>query len=1054
MADEAKRPLKVFLCHASGDKLPVREMYKRLVAEGVDAWLDQEKLMPGQDWQLEIPGAVREADVVVVFLSHKSITKEGYIQKEIRFALDSADEKPEGSIFLIPARLEDCEVPPRLSRWQWVDLFEEHGFARLLGSLKLRAGKVGATIEPPGEESEDQEIERKLDQLYTEGLAAFYTEDWDRAYQRFQAILRERPTHKNAAEKLVQAERQRNFVKLYARGTEAYQAEDWLVAIQALEELLGKAGEYKDAVPLLKDAKRQKQLKELYAEAKRLHSAKKWQAVLRVFDQISAVDPAYSDPEGLLPSAHKEAAELKRLAELNDLYRQGIHKMDAGEWYEARDLLEQVHKAQTSFMDSERLLRKIQNEILRIEEKRTRDAQVQMFYEQARKMRRAGQWGKALAQMEEIQKLDNQFTDTDGILEKSKAELAREEQEAQRRSELAALYAEAVSLLEAKKYQEALETWNVIQAIDPKYKDTARVKATARRKLDELSRPEGAGRPWTKLITDWFSAEANIPTEHQLLSERLLLVSFAVIIILRLLWGIFPKLFPNLLNWQLNPVAVAIYLTPIAGFYGAVLAFALSKVMLDWHRKSSLALIAGWTLGLGIPFILFAVHVVGEDAFIVYRLLTSLSVAVAIKWARPATSPMTLILVFVSWVLVWRVTAPLSDHLMRLFNADYVAALVDGVLILFGLLFTFGLQVESSWEVLKTALFGALGFAVGNFLLDIIGPLLTIPIEITFALWGLIGGAILEVPSRNSRRILSSAAICGFGFLVGSYVAFDLHPAITGQYANSGFAARYAILRQIALGTGLGLAFGSFIRRISAIVVLALLGAGVFMVTSVLFSREFSDISSIPDAVRGALIGFVLGYGYAYMRTGNPLESKLLTARTKFVWPAIIGLLAIAIPFVIWLSRPAPLTPYRWNFDSGTQGWGSPGKYADVTVPKIKDGQLTFTSTGNDPYIFSHAALRIFASTTPVITIRMRVTQGQGPDAQIFFITNEDNNWDETKSVVFSLDQDGAFGTYNVLMSESPAWQGVITEIRLDPANAPRKTNIQFAIDYISVHAP
>ena len=36
MADAAKRPLKVFLCHASGDKLPVREIYRRLVAEGVD----------------------------------------------------------------------------------------------------------------------------------------------------------------------------------------------------------------------------------------------------------------------------------------------------------------------------------------------------------------------------------------------------------------------------------------------------------------------------------------------------------------------------------------------------------------------------------------------------------------------------------------------------------------------------------------------------------------------------------------------------------------------------------------------------------------------------------------------------------------------------------------------------------------------------------------------------------------------------------------------------------------------------------------------------------
>src|SRR5512141_2031996 len=110
MADETKKPLKVFLCHASGDKPVVRELYKRLIAEGEDAWLDQEKLLPGQDWRLEIPRDVRDADVVVICLSNKSITKEGYVQREIKSALDIAEEKPEGAIFLIPARLEDCIV--------------------------------------------------------------------------------------------------------------------------------------------------------------------------------------------------------------------------------------------------------------------------------------------------------------------------------------------------------------------------------------------------------------------------------------------------------------------------------------------------------------------------------------------------------------------------------------------------------------------------------------------------------------------------------------------------------------------------------------------------------------------------------------------------------------------------------------------------------------------------------------------------------------------------------------------------------------------------------
>jgi SOS-response transcriptional repressor LexA len=133
------RRLKIFLCHSKDDKSKIRKLYNRLIADNFDVWLDEVKLMPGQDWDFEIKKAVRNSDTVVVCLSNSSTTKEGYIQKEIRFALDVADEKPEGTIFLIPARLENCSVPNRISRFQWVDLFEKRGYSKLKEALYLRA---------------------------------------------------------------------------------------------------------------------------------------------------------------------------------------------------------------------------------------------------------------------------------------------------------------------------------------------------------------------------------------------------------------------------------------------------------------------------------------------------------------------------------------------------------------------------------------------------------------------------------------------------------------------------------------------------------------------------------------------------------------------------------------------------------------------------------------------------------------------------------------------------------------------------------------------------
>lgn len=141
------RKLRVFLCHASQDKPVIRELYQRLLAEGwIDPWLDEERLLPGQEWDVEIEKAVEAADVVIVCASSRSVTKEGYVQRELKFAMDIALEKPEGTIFIIPLRLDDCDLPRRLRSWQYDDYFpaekRKSSYQRLLQSLNLRYGQL------------------------------------------------------------------------------------------------------------------------------------------------------------------------------------------------------------------------------------------------------------------------------------------------------------------------------------------------------------------------------------------------------------------------------------------------------------------------------------------------------------------------------------------------------------------------------------------------------------------------------------------------------------------------------------------------------------------------------------------------------------------------------------------------------------------------------------------------------------------------------------------------------------------------------------------------
>src|SRR5690349_4379349 len=116
--------LRVFISYAREDVDHVRVIYQRLKQESfIVPWMDEDQLLPGQEWGREIELALRHSQAILLFLSRKSIAKEGFVQREVRRALDIAKAKPPGAIFIIPIRLEECEMPFELEAYQWLDIF-------------------------------------------------------------------------------------------------------------------------------------------------------------------------------------------------------------------------------------------------------------------------------------------------------------------------------------------------------------------------------------------------------------------------------------------------------------------------------------------------------------------------------------------------------------------------------------------------------------------------------------------------------------------------------------------------------------------------------------------------------------------------------------------------------------------------------------------------------------------------------------------------------------------------------------------------------------------
>jgi hypothetical protein len=135
MSDAAVE-FQVFLSYGRSDVRVVRDFYRKLRAVGIGAWMDVESIRAGEEWDLAIRRALRESQLVLIFLSKTAVSREGYLQKEILEAIEVAKRKPPGVIFLIPLRLDDCPLHPRLEQFHCASLIDQHDWARLVMQIQ------------------------------------------------------------------------------------------------------------------------------------------------------------------------------------------------------------------------------------------------------------------------------------------------------------------------------------------------------------------------------------------------------------------------------------------------------------------------------------------------------------------------------------------------------------------------------------------------------------------------------------------------------------------------------------------------------------------------------------------------------------------------------------------------------------------------------------------------------------------------------------------------------------------------------------------------------
>ncbi len=119
---------KVFLSYAHEDIGMAKRLSSDLKRFGLNIWIDFESLLPGQNWKVTIEKAINQSQFYLLLLSSNSVTKRGFIQKEMKLAFEMLEQCSEDDIFMIPARLDDCESSLKIKDIHYIDLFPDNEY--------------------------------------------------------------------------------------------------------------------------------------------------------------------------------------------------------------------------------------------------------------------------------------------------------------------------------------------------------------------------------------------------------------------------------------------------------------------------------------------------------------------------------------------------------------------------------------------------------------------------------------------------------------------------------------------------------------------------------------------------------------------------------------------------------------------------------------------------------------------------------------------------------------------------------------------------------------
>ncbi len=143
---------------------------------------------------------------------------------------------------------------------------------------------------------------------------------------------------------------------LYERAQQAIDEEDWQRAVDLLNQVVKLNPHHKEAPESLAYAGRQARLAALYAAACRAMEGGRWQEVVDELSEILSVEPDYRDTAELLERARAAQQSIDVAETVSDLYDRGVAYIETGAWGEAARCLRRVQQLSPGYKRTQSLL--------------------------------------------------------------------------------------------------------------------------------------------------------------------------------------------------------------------------------------------------------------------------------------------------------------------------------------------------------------------------------------------------------------------------------------------------------------------------------------------------------------------------------------------------------------------------------------------------------------------------------------------------------------------------------------------------------------------------